>query len=117
MLLTETVHTSGLGHHLKQALAAWKRSFAVHDPAKVLTDVAITLGLGSDALADSCALRDEPDLYGAVASNPTITRLIRTLADNADQALAAINGARTAARARVWELAGPYAPNHDVDAV
>jgi hypothetical protein len=78
----------------------------IHDPAKILTDVAITLGLSGDALADSCALRDEPDLYGAVASNPTITRLIRTLADNAGQALAAINDARAATRAR-GNLPGP----------
>ncbi|WP_166823159.1 IS1380 family transposase [Brevibacterium limosum] len=116
MLLTETVHTSGLGHHLKQALAAWKRPFAIHDPAKILIDIAITLALGGDTLSDSSVLRDEPDLYGPVASNPTITRLIRTLADDADQALAAINTARTAARARVWELAGAQAPNHDSDA-
>lgn len=116
MLLAETVHTSSLGHHLRQALAAWKKPFAVHDPAKILTDIAITLALGVDALSDSSVLRDEPDLYGPVASNPTITRLIRALADNADQALAAISTARTAARARVWELAGTQAPNHDSDA-
>ncbi|MGC2978047.1 IS1380 family transposase [Brevibacterium sp. FAM 25378] len=116
MLLTETVHTSGLGHHLKQALAAWKRPFSIHDPAKILTDIAITLALGGDALSDSSVLRDEPDLYGPVASNPTITRLIRTLADDADQTLAAINTARAAARAHVWELAGAHAPNHDTDA-
>jgi len=116
MLLTETVHTSGLGHHLKQALAGWKKPFATHDPAKILTDVAITLALGGDALSDSSVLRDEPDLYGPVASNPTITRLIRTLAANADDAVAAINTARAAARARVWELSGAQAPNHDSDA-
>ncbi|SMY05363.1 Transposase DDE domain-containing protein [Brevibacterium aurantiacum] len=116
LLLTETVHTSGLGHHLKQALAAWKKPFATHDPAKILTDIAITLALGGDALSDSSVLRDEPDLYGSVASNPTITRLIRTLADDADQALSAINTARAVARARVWELAGAQAPNHNSDA-
>jgi hypothetical protein len=116
MLLTETVHASGLGHHLKQALSAWKKPFATHDPGKILTDLALTLTLGGDALSDSSVLRDEPDLYGSVASNPTITRLIRTLADDADQALAAINTARAAARARVWELAGDQAPNHNSDA-
>jgi hypothetical protein len=116
MLLTETVHTSGLGHHLKHGLTAWKKPFAIHDPGKILTDIAITLALGGDALSDTSTLRDEPDLYGPVASNPTITRLIRTLADDADQALAAINTARAAARARVWELSGAQAPNYDSDA-
>lgn len=116
MLLTETVHTSGLGHQLRQALSPWKKPLAIHDPAKVLTDIAITLALGGDALSDSSALRDEPDLYGPVASNPTITRLIRTLANDADQALAAINTARAAAREHVWNLADVHAPNHDANA-
>jgi len=116
ILLTETVHTSGLGHHLEHGLAAWKKPFATHDPGKVLTDIAITVALGGDALSDSSVLRDEPALYGSVASNPTITRLIRTLAADADQSLAAINTARAAARARVWELSGAQAPNHCSDA-
>ncbi|MGO2718264.1 MAG: transposase, partial [Brevibacterium aurantiacum] len=116
LLLTETVHTSGLGHHLKAALAPWKKPFAVHDPGKILLDLAITLGLGGDALSDTTAVRDEPDLYGPVASNPTITRIIQFLASDVDRGLAAINQARAAARTRVWELAGQYAPNHDADA-
>ena len=116
LLLTETVHTSGLDHHLKTALAPWKKPFAVHDPAKVLLDLAITLALGGDALSDSTALRDEPDLYGPVASNPTITRIIQTLASDVDRSLAAINQARAQTRTRVWELAGKHAPNHDADA-
>jgi hypothetical protein len=116
LLLTETVHASGLGHHLKTALAPWKKPFAVHDPGMVLLDLAITLGLGGDALSDTTAVRDEPDLYGPVASNPTITRIVQALASDVDRGLAAINQARATARARVWELAGPHAPNHDGDA-
>lgn len=116
MLLTETVRSSGLGYHLRQALAPWKKPLAIHDPAKVLTDIAITLGLGGDTLSDSSVLQDEPDLYGPVASNSTITRLIRTLANDADQVLAAIDNARATAREHVWNLAGRHAPNHDVNA-
>lgn len=57
MLLTEPVHTSGLGHHLKQTLAGWKKPFTIHDPGKFLTDIAITLALGGDTLSDSSTLR------------------------------------------------------------
>lgn len=116
LLLTETVHASSLGHHLKMALTPWKKPFAVHDPAKILLDLAITLALGGDALSDSTALRDETDLYGPVASKATITRIIQTLASDVDRGLAAINQARAATRARVWELAGQHAPNHDANA-
>lgn len=116
LLLTETVHTSGLGHHLKSALTRWKKPFQVHDPAKTLLDLVITLALGGDALSDSTTLRDEPDLYGPVASKATITRIIRALAADVDQGLTAINAARSAARQRMWELAGKHAPNHDANA-
>ncbi|SMX86695.1 hypothetical protein BSP239C_01858 [Brevibacterium sp. 239c] len=101
MLLTETVHTSGLGHHLKTALAPLKKPFVIHDPAKILLDLAITIGLGGDALSNTTAVRDEPDLYGPVASNPTITRIIHTLASDADRSLTTLNQARATARGRV----------------
>lgn len=43
LLLTEIVHTSGLSQRLKHALAAWKKPYTFHGPAKVLTDIAIAL--------------------------------------------------------------------------
>lgn len=99
LLLTETVNASSLGHHLKTTLAPWKKPFAVHDPGKVLLDLAITLGLGGGPLSDSTALRDEPDLCGPVASKATITRILQTLAADVNQGLSAINAARAAPRA------------------
>lgn len=110
------MHASSLGHYLKTALTPWKKPFAVHDPGKILLDLAITLALSGDALSDSTALRNEPDRYGPVASKATITRIIQSLAADVDQGLAAINAARTAARTQVWELAGKHAPNHGTDA-
>jgi hypothetical protein len=50
------------------------------------------------------------------ATNPMITRIIRTLTDGADKALTAINAARAAARARICALSGAQAPNHGSDA-
>jgi hypothetical protein len=52
---------------------------ATHDPAKVLTDLAVSLGLGGDCLADVAVLRAEPDLFGLVASDPTVSRLVDRL--------------------------------------
>ena len=45
VLLTETVTSTGLGCELSVALAPWRRPLAVHDPAKVLLDLAVTLAL------------------------------------------------------------------------
>lgn len=36
LLLTETVQAVGLGRELSAALAPWRRSNAVHDPAKIV---------------------------------------------------------------------------------
>ncbi|MGH3978336.1 MAG: IS1380 family transposase, partial [Pseudonocardiaceae bacterium] len=111
-VLVETLRTSGLDRALSAALSPWRRRNAVHDPAKVLCDLAVTLGLGGDCLADIALLRAEPDVYGRVASDPTVSRTIDALATDADRVLAAIDAARAAARAQVWRLAGRHAPDH-----
>jgi len=61
-------------------------------------------------------VRGEPDLYGLVASDLTVSRMIAGPSADAPAALAAINTARATARARVWTLAGKHAPDHDTDA-
>ena len=75
----------------------------------------MSLALGGDCLADSALLRAEPGVFGRVASDPTVSRLIDAVAGDADAALAAIESARAAARARVWALAGDHAPDYDTD--
>jgi hypothetical protein len=48
-----------------------------------------------------------------VASDPVVSRLVARLARDAPRALKAIRGARAAARARAWDLAGDAAPGAD----
>ena len=114
--LTETVRASGLDQALSSALEGWRKPLAVHDPAKVLLDLAVAFALGGDCLADVAVLRAEPGVYGRVASDPTVSRTIDALAADAPRALHAIDRARAAARARVWQLAGSPAPDHGIDA-
>jgi hypothetical protein len=116
LLLTETVRTVGLDRQLSRALARWRAPNTVHDPAKVLTDLALTLAVGGDCLADIAVLRGEHAVFGPVASDPTVSRTIDRLARDAPAALHAINTARATARARAWELAGNNAPDHGIDA-
>ena len=85
----------------------------MHDPGKIICDLVISLVLGGEALSDVSVLRAEPGVYGCVASDPTVSRLITVLAEDADQALNAIATARQQARARVWNLAGVHAPDHE----
>jgi hypothetical protein len=114
--LVEAVRVAGLDEALSAELSRWRKPMAIHDPGKVITDLAVTLALGGDCLADVALLRAEPAVFGAVASDPTVSRTIDALAADAKRALAAIDTARAAARARVWSLAGEHAPDHGIDA-
>ena len=111
VLLTETMRISGLGGELSSALRSWRKPLAVHDPGKIVADLAVALSLGGDALTDIGVLRGEPGVYGHVASDPTVSRLITTLAADADRAIAAISAARATARAAAWRAAGKHAPD------
>ena len=116
VLLVETARATGLDRALSTALQRWRRPGARHDPGKVVLDLAVALAVGGDCLADIAVLRGEPRVFGPVASDPTVSRTITALAGEAPLALAAIRVARAAARARVWNLAGKHAPDHDITA-
>jgi Transposase DDE domain group 1 len=110
LLLTETARVTGLQAGLPAALGRWRAPRAVHDPGKIVTDLAVAVALGGDCLADIGVLRAEPALFGPVASDPVVSRLVSKLAADAPAALRAIRAARSAARERAWQLAGPDAP-------
>ena len=69
----ETLRVTGLGRGLSEGLARWRAPRAVHDPGKIVADLAAALALGGDCLADIAVLREQPDLAGPVASdNPEV---------------------------------------------
>jgi hypothetical protein len=109
LLLLEAARVAGLGRVLSEALAPWRAARATHDPGKVLLDVASAVALGGDCLADVAVVRAQPDLFGAVASDPTVSRVIARLAADAGQVLPAIRAARAKARAAVWARRRPLA--------
>src|SRR3979409_920471 len=92
-LLVETARRSGLIKELSRLLGPWRRPLAIHDPAKIVLDLAIAVALGGDAACDVAVLRAQPGVFGLVASDPTVSRLIARLAEDADTVLGAINTA------------------------
>jgi hypothetical protein len=110
LLLAEALRVTGLGRGLSGALTRWRAPRAVHDPGKIMADLAMALGLGGDCLADIAVLRAQPELAGPVASDPVVSRLVAALAADGPRALRAIRAARAAARERAWALAGERAP-------
>ncbi|NED93005.1 IS1380 family transposase, partial [Streptomyces sp. SID11233] len=102
---------TGLDRAISAALAPWRKLRAVHDPGKVLLDVALAVALGGDCLADVGMLRAESAAFGPVVSDPTASRLIGTLAAAGPKALHAIRTARAEARNHVWNVAEHAAPD------
>jgi hypothetical protein len=76
-----------------------------HLDAAVLRDLAVVLADGGDCLSDLAVLRDQPGLFGPVASTPTAWRVIERAAQDPD-GLARLRAARAHARARAWTAGG-----------
>ncbi|GAA1295654.1 IS1380 family transposase [Pseudonocardia aurantiaca] len=106
VLLVETVRRTGLARQLTRRLGPWRLPRASHDPGKIVADLAVAVALGGDAACDVAVLRAQPGVFGPVASDPTVSRLITRLAGDAADVVAAISAARGAARERVWGIAG-----------
>jgi hypothetical protein len=76
-----------------------------HPDAAVLRDLAVMLADGGDCLSDLAALRDQPELFGPVASTPTAWRVLERAAHDPD-GLARLRAARAHARAHAWAAGG-----------
>ena len=98
-LLADLADQVGLTDALSIAMAPTKQRCRGHDRGGVLVDVAVMLADGGDTISDVAVLRDQPDLFGEVASHPTVWR---TLASVDTVALERIKTARAEARANVW---------------
>lgn len=98
-LLADLADQLRLTSGLSVAMAPTKRRRRGHDRGGVLVDVAVMLGDGGDTISDVAVLRDQPDLFGDVASHPTVWRTLEAV-DTA--ALERIKAARAQARCRAW---------------
>ena len=82
------------------------------DPGVTLTHLAVLLADGGDALSDLAVLRNEPELFGTVASDATAFRLLHS-----GYCPEAIDQARAVARERAWAAgAAPESVTLDIDA-
>jgi Transposase DDE domain group 1 len=98
-LLYRAARASGLDDALSRELAAFRKARTEHDPGKVVLDLAVTLAAGGDCPADAAILRGRQEVFGPVASDPTISRLVHALAAG-PEGLPALRRAAGLARAR-----------------
>lgn len=98
-LLADLAEQTGLTGQLSDALHRLRRPRARHDPGQVLTDLAVAIADGAECISDIAALVDQPGLFGPVASDTTVWRLLERL-DAAG--LREVATARAAARVTAW---------------
>ncbi|MEV4379249.1 transposase [Streptosporangium sp. NPDC049644] len=66
LLLLETLRVTVLDQALSKQLQRWKPARAIHDPGKIIADLAVSLALGGGRLADIATLRSQPELFGGI---------------------------------------------------
>ena len=98
-LLADLAEQVGLTAALSTAMAPTKQRRRGHDRGEVLVDVAVMLADGGDTISDVAVLRDQPDLFGDVASHATVWRTLEAVDD---AALERVKRARAQARAMAW---------------
>jgi hypothetical protein len=106
---------TGLTAGLSRALH--RRGFTPgHDRGRVLGDLAVCIADGGRVLSDLATVRDQPELYGPVASDPTAWRTLEAIGERERGHVAA---ARARTRRRVWKLIvarhGRIAPSRVAD--
>jgi hypothetical protein len=100
-LLADVAAAAGLPEALDATAGVRRRRRSVHAPGQVLCDLAVLLADGGETITDLAVLRDQPGLFGPVASTATAWRVL----DGIDEAgLDGVKQARAQARERAWLL-------------
>ena len=109
--LAETADASGLTAGLTAAMTSVPQRR--HDPGRTLAQMILALADGATCLSDIAALRAQPAMFGAVASDATVWR---TFDQIGSVELRGVATARAAARARAWAAgAGPAGDDLVID--
>ncbi len=101
--LTELADVLGLTKALSVAMAPTRSRRSAHDPGRVLRDLIVMIADGGDCVSDLAVLRDQPSLFGEVASTSTAWRVIDRMGA-AD--LAGLRDARRHVREQAWRRGG-----------
>ncbi|HEU5357376.1 MAG TPA: IS1380 family transposase [Actinocrinis sp.] len=113
-LLVELADRLGLTAALSQAMAPTRRRRCAHDPGVVLRDLAVAVADGGDHVSDLGVLRGQQALFGAVASETTAHRAIKSIDASL---LEEIRAARAKALQHAWDAgARPEQIILDIDA-
>jgi hypothetical protein len=90
---------TGLIDSWDRALIGTYAGMPIHFPGSVLADLAVAIADGADSISDLKALRDQPGLFGPVASTPTAWRVLDRVSASH---LPFLRAGRAEARAAAW---------------
>jgi hypothetical protein len=108
-LLREMAGFTGLIDAWDRALIGTYKAMPIHFPGTVLADLAVAIADGADSISDLKALRDQPVLFGPVASTAW-----RVLDRVSEVHLSALRAGRATARAAAWEAGAAPDPSHEL---
>ena len=99
-LLRHLADQTGLTDGLSAALATPR--ILVHDRGRVLADLACAIADGARVISDFRVMGDQRELFGLVASVPTVWRTLAEIARGGARADKRITAAVNTARRRAW---------------
>jgi hypothetical protein len=99
-LLRHLADKTGLAGGLSRALATPR--ILVHDRGRVLADLACAIADGARVISDFRVVADQRELFGLVASVPTVWRTLKEIAGGGTRADKRITAAVNTARRHAW---------------
>ncbi len=99
VLLRQLADRPGLTGGLSRVLRSPRRG---HDRGRVVADLACAIADGGRAISDIRVLGDQAELFGPVASVPTVWRVLREIAAGGERTRCGLAGAVNAARRQAW---------------
>jgi hypothetical protein len=109
VLLVQLADRIGLTDGLSRAMEGVRIRRPKHDPGVVFRDLSISLANGGDCMSDIAVLQGQEELFGQVASIPTVWRAVNAVSK---EELTKIRTARAQSRAHLWANGG--APEGDL---
>jgi hypothetical protein len=100
VLLAFMAQRLGLTDGLSGALASTRERRSVHDPGRVLCDLAVMAADGGRCVSDLAVLAGQGALFGSVASVPTARRVLLSISE---AEIEGVRRARALARKRAWK--------------
>ena len=101
-LLRQLSDRTGLTAGLSGALPS---PLGGHDRGRVVSDLACVIADGARVISDVRVMGDQPELFGQVASVPTVWRALKEVADGGTRTARRVAGAVTRARRHAWAQA------------